>query len=289
MNPRQVRRALIDHPARAFGFAVLVGLVVARPCEALANYVVGSWDLSRGGFDSIADSPLQATQRALITAYRSDATFSSTSILTPSYLSTVNGFILGGQFSSSTTVLPLSAAEQTALFNFVAGGGNLLIATYSGSFDGAAGDASRVSIYAPFGIQSEGDSFGPNALATDLAHPIVNGPFGTLTTFPLSGMAGLYTNLGPYAHTVYVDSQFHQPLLATIEGGVIGPGSGRVVVTGAANAFASSLLSGNVTAYLIPVPEPSAAVYASTLLAMLVGGRIASRKAASRKAYAAPR
>jgi hypothetical protein len=46
-------------------------------------------------------------------------------------------------------------------------------------------------------------------------------------------------------------------MLATIEAGGISPTSGRAVFVADANAFSSIALSGNILAYLVPVPEPN--------------------------------
>jgi hypothetical protein len=152
----------------------------------------------------------------------------------------------------------------------------LLIATYNGNFDGAAGDASRASIYAPFGMATDGVANG-SAVAVNPTHPIVQGPFGTLNSFPLDD-GGWYTNLGPYAHTVFNDPVFGNPVLATIEAGAISLTSGRVVLLGDANAFSSALLSGNVLAYLVPVPEPASGVYAAMLLIAALGESVRRRR-----------
>ncbi len=234
--------------------------------QAHAEFVVGSWDLSRGGFDSLADAPEQAVQRALIQSYRSDAVFTSTDILTASYLSTVDSFDLGGQTDVNGVITPLTSAEQTALFDFVSNGGTLLVATDNGDLQGAVGDASRASILAPFGVATDGYANG-SGVAVNQTHPIVLGPFAPLPSFPLSN-SGWYTDLGPYAEAVFNESQFGNPMLATIEAGVISPTSGRVVLVADADAFSSPVLSGNILAYLMPVPEPASAVYAGTALVM---------------------
>jgi hypothetical protein len=242
-------------PLRAAAMGLLSwGILFCAPPLANADFVIGSWNLLRGGFDSLADSPDQAAQRALIHSYRPDITLTSTSVLTSGYLSTVDAFVLGGQRSSSDAVSPLSAAEQSALFNFVSDGGRLLVATWNGNFDGATGDASRASIYAPFGMATDGQVSGSSVVADSL-HPIVNGPYGHLTSFPLD-RGGWYTNLGPYAQAVYLEPSGLNPMLATIEAGGISPTSGRAVFVADANAFSSIALSGNILAYLVPVPEP---------------------------------
>lgn len=251
---------------RVIAAITVLSMSMSLPRHARAAYTVGSWDLSRGGFDSLAESSLQAGQRALIQGYRSDVVFTATDVLTDAYLATARTFVLGGQTSTSSVVSALSAAEQTALFNFVSAGGNLLIATDNGDLDGAAGDTSRASIYAPFGMSTDGFANG-TSVAVDLAHLIVQGPFGTLTSFPLSN-SGWYTDLGPYAHTVFDESEFGNPMLATIEATTISATSGRVVAVADADVFASSTLSGNVVAYLIPVPEPSTGAYGCILLAL---------------------
>ena len=244
-----------------FIFTIIVSCsaLVGFADRAQGSLVVGSFDVARGGFDSLADAPEQAAARAGIQAIHPDVVFASTSVLTSSFLSNVDVLTLGGQTSQITAVTPLSAAEQTALFDFVLTGGNLAIFTDNEELDPSIGDASRASLLDPFGLQTTGLSLVPSATVTDPQHPIVEGPFGTLAQISIH-RSGWYTDLGPYAHAIATENAFGLPMLAAIEYGEIAAGSGRAVFISDSNVFdqgfaSSPILFGNLVAYLVPEPD----------------------------------
>jgi hypothetical protein len=259
--------------------AVCCYLGLAAPLHAAI--VVGSFDVPRGGFDSLADAPEQADARAGIQLIRPDATFSSTNTLTGAYLSSVDVFILGGQTGINTAVSPLSAAEQSALVNFVLDGGNLAIFTENEEQDPINGAASRASFLSPFGLATSGLSLAPSATVVNPSHPIADGPFGTLTEID-TFRSGWYTDLGPYAHPIANENQFGMTMLATIEYGVMGPTSGRVAFIADSSVFDPGMASGpllfaNLTAYL--VPEPGGVVLGAIGAACLAAFGIRRRSA----------
>jgi hypothetical protein len=250
---------------------IRASLVVAilLSCHFLAaqtahGVVIGGFDLSRGGVGSLSDAPENAPFRDLIEVIAPSAVFTSTSELTPAYLSTIDVLLLAANTGSTTTISPLSAAEQTAMFNFVAGGGNLGVLTEREPQGGPGGDASRESLLDPFGMDTSGDYLAPAATFTNPNHPVADGPFGAITQFAIDA-AGGYTDLGPYATALATEDFTDVPVLAVIERNVIAPGSGRALFladghTDAFAAFNFGELWGNGYAYL--VPEPSSATLA---------------------------
>lgn len=267
---------------RPFVSLTVVGVALAVACgvssRAYAVPVIGGWNLARGGVSSVAESPAMAGFRAIIQTVSPGAALTSTDTLTPAYLATVDSLFLGAAADTDVVVTPLSPAEQTALFNFVVGGGTVGIVVENAwvgvGIDG--GDASFESFLDPFGLDVAGRSNATNATVTNFGHPVTNGPYGAITQFATS-FSGWFDNLGPYAQSLAVDDQSGLPVLAVIESGAIVPTSGRVwfiadghgvVVPSILNA---TVLLENSVDYLLPIPEPSSLIHAWPLLLLSVG------------------
>jgi len=234
---------------------VVCAAVGDRACGA---WVVGSFNEARGGFDSL-DDPGQAAQKGLILALHPEVTFSSTSTLTSAYLSTVNTMIIGDGFDVSHTIAALSASEQSALFQFVSGGGNLVVFTENSNYDLANGAATRASLIGPFGLATTGWIVNDTAnIVAPPTHPIALGPGGPLTHFDLHN-TGWLTSLGPYAHTIAIETATLMPVMAAIERGAISPTSGRAVFLTDSSVFDPGfangpILAANLVGYLVPEP-----------------------------------
>jgi hypothetical protein len=248
--------------------ALVACLVVCAAAgdRAQGGWVVGSFNQSRGGFDSL-DDPGQAAQKALILSLHPEVTFSSTSTLTSAYLSTVNTMIIGDGFDVSHTITALSASEQSALFQFVSNGGNLAVFTENNNYDLVNGDASRASLLSPFGLATTGWIVNDTAnIVAPPTHPIALGPGGPLTHFDLHN-TGWLTNLGPYADTIAVESALGMAVMAAIERAAITPTSGRAVFLTDSSVFDNGfvfgpVLAANLVGYLVPEPglAPQAAL-----------------------------
>ena len=201
---------------RLLALAASLVICAAVGDSAEGNWVVGSFNQSRGGFDSL-DDPGQADQKALILFLHPEVTFSSTSTLTSAYLSTVNTMVIGDGFDVSHTITALSAAEQSALFQFVSNGGNLAVFTENSNYDLANGAASRASLLSPFGLATTGWIVNDTAsIVASPTHPIALGPGGPLTQFDLHN-TGWLTSMGPYAHTIAIETATGMPVMAAIE------------------------------------------------------------------------
>jgi len=226
--------------------------------SARGAFVVGSFNVARGGFDSL-DDPGQADQKALIQFLHPEVTFSSTGTLTSAYLSTVSTMVIGGGFDASHTITALSAAEQSALFQFVSNGGNLAVFTENSNYDLANGAASRASLLSPFGLATTGWIVNDTAsIVASPTHPIALGPGGPLTQFDLHN-TGWLTSLGPYAHTIAIETATNMPVMAAIERGAISPNSGRAVFLTDSSVFDDGFIYGpvlaaNLVGYLVPEP-----------------------------------
>jgi hypothetical protein len=112
--------------------------------------VVGGFDEARGGFESLASGEDSALAGDIASAYPG-TTFQFANTLTPSFLNSVNVVILGVATSDVSAITPLTASEQTALLNFVLGGGMALIFADNSLFDPNA-PAANASLLSPFGV-----------------------------------------------------------------------------------------------------------------------------------------
>jgi hypothetical protein len=242
---------------RLLALAACLLVAAAIGDRAQGSWVVGSFDESRGGVDSL-DDPGQAQQKALISFLHPEVTYSSTSTLTNAYLATVKTMVIGDGFDVSHTISALSASEQSALFQFVSNGGNLVVFTENSNYDLANGAASRASLIGPFGLATTGWIVTDTANIVAPTHPIAHGPGGTLTHFDLHN-TGWLTSLGPYAHTIAIETATGMPVMAAIERGAISPTSGRAVFLTDSSVFDDGfafgpVLAANLVGYLIPEP-----------------------------------
>jgi len=244
-----------------------------------AGIVIGSFDEVRGRVGSL-DHPTNQLVRGVIGLLLEGESFRSSSELTPQFLNEVDVLALSAYYSFGQSVVPLSASEQDALFDFVRRGGNLLL-TMENIDQSPIADASHESFLDPFGMSITGN-LGPSELAsqgivTELGHPIFRGPLGNFSTFEMHS-GGWLDDLGPHAHSLAESVVNQQPLVAVIERNALGPGSGRVVVSSDTYIWQSDInMTGNLVLYLA-VPEPDAGLIAVAggaliLFAMILGRR----------------
>jgi hypothetical protein len=220
--------------------------------------VIGSFDSSRGGTYSISSGSLTSNLRAHVAATFPGTTYSSSSTLTPAFLSGVNVLVIAAPFNNTgPAITPLSAAEQSALVSFVnAGGRALLFADNNTQFEVASD-----SMVSPFGLDSTGVIFGSaTATVTNTMHPVTNGPFGPVSTLTY-GSPGWFNALGANAAALARLNANNQVSLAVTDYGVLSPGSGAVVYFADAtidnSTYTGSIVTlvDNALAYTT-VPEP---------------------------------
>lgn len=250
-------------------FAAALALLSALQGQAQAGpLVIGGFDTSRGGTEGFNLGSASFFQNDIASAFP-DTTFVTTSVLTPSFLSSINVLVItsvnGG---NNIPITPLSADEQTALVNFVKGGGGAFIFT-----DDIAFDAANQSLINPFGLHSQSQEFVPGRLGVTvtnpLANPVTSGPFGVVTDYELASV-GWYDSLGTNVQSLATLDLNGETALAVIDKGALGPGSGGVVFSSDTNPLfhidfttlfpAYKPLDFNVIAYLAPsaaVPEPA--------------------------------
>lgn len=178
----------------------LVLMLFAVCIPARASMIIGGFDLSRGGFESIANSSFESGLRSAITTSFPGALFSSSPTLTAQYLSTVNVLLLGVAAGDFTAIAPLTADEQTALLNFVNNGGTAVLFADNSDFDlNGHAPAANASFLSPFGLAANGTLTG-NQSATylmgtgllDTFYPTVLSNLGAsteLAAFDSNGLA----------------------------------------------------------------------------------------------------
>ena len=259
-------------------------LILASRAEAL---VIGGFSALRANNVSLhqgTGATIAPTQSGVATAFPS-ATITSTDTLTPSYLSTVDVLIVTSIRQPATVAFPvtLSAAEQSALFDFVSNGGSALIFTENDSFNVNA-DAGNESFLDPFGLDSSGTGSSPaypssvhNPTVTNPTHPIVDNTFGFgAVTTPLFFAFGSFNNLGPNANELaHIGGPLNAPGIAVIERNALAPGSGAVILFSDTSPFFGNYVNAHNSQLLLSsiayaaVPEPSTwTLVALGLLAM---------------------
>jgi hypothetical protein len=269
----------------------LFWLSLAAWPSAVRGDVIGGFDASRGGIVSLEFGTDLTMLRSLLAADFPGSTLSATPTLTSAYLSTVRALYICSATGDHSATTALSAAEQTALNNYVLAGGGVVINTDNDTFDGAA-PAVNNSFLTPFGLHTTGTLNGVQATTvTNTTSPVTNGPFGHVGSYPTS-FPGWFDNLGANATQLAILNANGQPSLAVIPRGALGAGSGAVVFVSDTGPFLdafintpdSRALDGNIFAYALgtsAIPEPSVTVLAA------LGGLIALAYMAFRRRRAA--
>jgi|GEM_PF-4275598 len=250
--------------------------------ECKSAPVLGSFGAPRAGTVDLFNTSPFVVAKSYYGSQFPDIEYTTTQTLTPAYLAGIDVAIFSTTADDMSLPTGLSAAEQSALFNFVLGGGSVLIIGEGGYDD----DVVEQSFFSPFGVHSTGRLYGnvdAKAL-TPNTHPITNGPYGRFGFQSIFGPAkaintGWFDDLGPYAHPlITLSSGF--PVVSVIERGELGPGSGTVVMTSDLQViFYSTPFIRNVAEFL--VPEPATSVMAMTGLALVGLGAWRKRRAGS--------
>lgn len=160
--------------------AGLVLLVVAWPSHA--GLSVGG-NTGNFGHDPITGFIYDELRSSLQTHFPGTS-FTSLSALTGD-LSSFDVLVLNGYKST-----PLTTAEQTALYNYVVNGGNLI-------YVGEGAELPNDTFTQPFGITMVADAVATTATYTNLSHPFLTGPFGVPVDPPTGSNAANVSVLGP--------------------------------------------------------------------------------------------
>jgi hypothetical protein len=253
--------------------------------HAQAGLTVGTFNYVRNGLANFENGVLSTQARASLLANFPGSSITATDTLTPEFLSGIDVLFLVSAQYDGVGITPLSAAEKTAVYNFVLGGGGAIMLA-----EDYADHPSAQSLVDPFGVTIDDDGVGGLQACTIPSHPTFDGPFGVQPFFAVYG-SGAFTNLGPYATSLSEEQTTGLPVMASIESGVLGPGSGRVLMFGDVSAFADPIVDGGYfsqgeTLFLnsiafVAAPEPGSIALAG--LGLLALGLVGRRRTASRK------
>jgi hypothetical protein len=175
-------------------------------------------------------SPFEGSEmtsfRANIASNFPSATFQTTNVLTTNFLNSINLLVITAIYAGTTEITPLSTAEQSSLTNFVlSGGAALVFADNDLQFQPAS-----QSMVQPFGLDCTGNLPGSvMATITDLAHPVTDGPFGSVSNYTVASFPGWFDILGPHATAIATLNPNGEVSLAAIPPGLLGGKSGGVV------------------------------------------------------------
>ena len=241
---------------RAFYVVLLfIAALWTMPGTARAQLVIGGFDASRGGFESLM-SVEGSTLATDITTEIPGTTFSFSNTLTPSFLAGVNAVILGVATTETSAITPLTSSEQTALHNFVLNGGTALIFSDNDSFDPNA-PVVNASVLTPFGLTATGTLPPPaNPSILNPSGPLT-GPFKPVTDFTTLD-AGFFNGTG--TGTVLAQFAPGEAAIDYFARGTLGPHSGTAVFFSDSNTLPGDTLTTsnlNLVLNALAVPEPS--------------------------------
>lgn len=193
-----------------------------------ADLTIGGFNQARGGATSLADPNTANLKKAIMRQFPG-ARFDFFSQLTATQLSKVNVVFLSVTTGDFSAISPLSKAEQTALRNFVVGGGTAVIFTDNDTFSAKPrAPASNASLLEPFGLAATGTLKGAQPIELIACqNPIAKGPAGQITQLD-TFYPGWFSILGASVDlgTLVSDGK---PGLAWLHPGALGIHSGAVV------------------------------------------------------------
>jgi hypothetical protein len=257
------------HSFLIVGAMIGMGMITTTR-DARAGIVFGGWDSSRGGaHGSLGEGSGMSDIRSDIQSTFSGSSIVSMSTLSASNLAGVQVLIIGSGTGDNTDTTALSSSEQAALLNFVKSGGGAIISVDNDTFAGSGTPAVNNSYISPFGLHATGTLNGIQlATVTDSSSPVTNGPFGLVSSIG-TNYPGWLNNLGSNAQSLATLNYNGETMLAAINPGVLGPGSGGVVIysdsiliNGTINTWDDQTLANNTIAFVMSqsVPEPSSLV-----------------------------
>jgi hypothetical protein len=225
---------LLRLPASLVLVLLALPLFLAAPAATQpAPLVIESYDAGRTDSDWGFTEPFLAETRAYV---QDPASFGPSGVVPRTFtiapgvavasaatLASADVFFTGWVETASYT-----ATEKTALRDFALGGGTLIATT----------DDTAHTMVDTFGLtQGDGSGFPTLNTITNTAHPVAGGPFGAVTTFNQYFNTGHYPSLGPDA--VEVGRNAQGTSLAVIDPGVLGPGSGAVILVADVDVFSN--------------------------------------------------
>jgi len=214
----------------------LLGQVDAAP------FTIGGFDLSRGGYRSLASASDLSKLRIAIENSFPGVILTESSTLTDTFLSSLDVLMISSVTSNTSGTTPLTSMEQTALRNFVEAGGGAIVLVDNNAFAGGNTDVLNESFIDPFGLDITG-TFGGMRVATVInpSHPVTNGVFGLVSSTTMN-YPGFFDNLGPDAASLATLNANSEPAVAVIDWGKFSPTSGGIVFFSDSGMIQNSVL-----------------------------------------------
>lgn len=247
-----------------------------QPCPSYGRPLTIGGNTTGDSFDPISGGNYLEMRSRLA------ADFAGTSFTSlPSLTANLAGFdlIVLNRFHS----LDLSAAEQTAIRNYVLNGGNLL---YVGD---AIGGISNDTFTLPFGIGMTPDASTNISIAfaayTNTGHPFLTGPFGAPQNPPSGSFAAQITIAGPSVEMARWNGG--GIAISAFDRNTLGPGAGTGIFLTDVNMITPGRYSnevGPMVSNALAVPEPSA-VMCLVIGALICLGRRQSAGCLTLKSY----
>jgi hypothetical protein len=246
--------------------SLALALLITGESATQAGLIVGAFNTARSGDASVSSGNLADELRAALVGEFAGISFVDTDTLTSEFLSGLDVFVTSNA-GGTDPFITLSPAEQSALIDFVTGGGAAILVVDPFKFQ--PGGPTGNDFTMPFGVEmSLGEVLGTDVgeVINPPAHPVTNGPFGLVPQFT-TGYPGWFTSVGAATPLATLAGN-GQVSLAVLDDGVLAPGSGRVVLASDASAFGDSplLFSENQSlflnafAYVAKIPEPTSIV-----------------------------
>jgi hypothetical protein len=254
-----------------------------------ASTMIGGFDASRGGLESLANSYSETGLRDAIASAFPGSIFTSSATLTSSYLSTLNLVILGVGAGELAAIQPLSTAEQDALKGFVQSGGSAIIFTDNSSFDvadplGNQASTANNSLLAPFGLDSTGTlPAAETALVTPGGTFLTTGAGGTASQLDTSNPGWFDVTGNSTVFATYVSNG--QAAGAYFGPGALGVGSGAVIFFADSSIMVDGIRTSNDLSLILnavgfglasdapPTPEPASWALIGLGLAAIAAAR----------------
>jgi Immunoglobulin I-set domain len=208
---------------------LLLAAILTAP--ARADVRIGGFDASRAGLLSMSEGQWLTTLRAAVSVGcpATAPIYGGTSVITPTYLATIDVFIVSTVTSGQTGLPPLTSAEQDALYQFVLAGGGVVIFADNDGVAGSGPGSPNGSVVGVFGCSVTGSGAWPDPATVSASHPVTNGPHGAVTAFDVL-VPGWFDLLGPSVTPLAHLNSTNAPVLAVIDRDALGPGSGGVVL-----------------------------------------------------------
>jgi hypothetical protein len=194
---------------------------------------IAGFNTQRGGFSSLSSAEFLPAMQALEATYPNVWRDTASTITSTLLDGDVDVVLLATGFNNAGAIAALSAAEQSALFEYVEHGGCAILLPDNDSFGGAGTDAVNESLINVFGLSVTGTlNFNQTATVTGTGAAVQG-----ITSFT-QNYPGWFDGLGqaPVAATELATNQ-GGPAMVEIAAGVLGPHSGPVFAFSDINAF----------------------------------------------------